>query len=48
MSDPIAWEKSLNGKTRAKKIALIEEQDPRWNDLAWNWFDDDALAPSRR
>jgi hypothetical protein len=21
-----------------KKIALIEESNPRWNDLAWDWF----------
>jgi putative endonuclease len=40
MSDAIAWEKSLKVKTRAKKISLIEERNPRWNDLAWNWFDD--------
>lgn len=34
----IAFEKSLKGKSRAKKIALIEESNPRWNDLAWDWF----------
>jgi putative endonuclease len=38
IDDAIAWEKSLKGKTRAKKVALIEEQNPRWNDLAWNWY----------
>ena len=38
MDDAIAWEKSLKGKTRIKKIALIEERNPRWNDLAWDWF----------
>ena len=38
----IAWEKSLKGKSRAKKIAVFEAQNPRWNDLAWNWFDEDA------
>ena len=37
IDDAIAWEKALKGKTRAKKIALIEERNPRWNDLAWNW-----------
>lgn len=36
----IAWEKALKGKSRAKKIGLIEEQNPRWNDLAWNWFEE--------
>jgi putative endonuclease len=36
MDDAIAWEKALKGKSRAKKIALIETRNPRWNDLAWN------------
>jgi putative endonuclease len=40
MDDAIAWEKSLKGKSRDKKVALIEEQNPRWNDFAWNWYDD--------
>lgn len=40
MDDAIAWEKVVKGKSRAKKIALIEEQNPRWNDLAWNWYED--------
>lgn len=41
MDDAIAWEKALKGKTRAKKVALIEEINPRWNDLAWNWYGED-------
>lgn len=40
MDDAIAWEKALKGKSRAKKIALIQEKNPRWNDLAWNWFEE--------
>jgi predicted GIY-YIG superfamily endonuclease len=40
IDDAIAWEKALKGKTRAKKIAVIEERNPRWNDLAWNWYGD--------
>ena len=44
MDDAIAWEKSVKGKTRAKKVTLIEERNPRWNDLAWNWFDDGPEA----
>jgi putative endonuclease len=40
MDDAIAWEKRLKGKSRAKKIAMIEAQNPRWNDLVWNWYDD--------
>jgi putative endonuclease len=46
MDDAIAWEKAIKGKTRQKKIALIEEQNPRWNDLAWNWFDSVASPPT--
>ena len=42
IDDAIAWEKSLKGKTRAKKIAIIDEQNPRWNDLAWNWYGDES------
>jgi len=38
IEDAIAWEKALKGKTRAKKLALIAEQNPRWNDLAWDWY----------
>ena len=45
IDDALAWETSLKGKTRAKKIALIEERNPRWNDLAWNWYDDHPAAP---
>lgn len=39
MDDAIAFEKKLKGKSRAFKLGLIEEKNPRWNDLAWNWFD---------
>lgn len=42
IDDAISWEKSLKGKTRAKKLALIAEQNPRWNDLAWNWYEEDG------
>ncbi len=34
----IAREKELKGWTRAKKVALIEEFNPRWKDLAEDWF----------
>ncbi len=46
MDDAIAWQKSIKGKTRAKKMALIEERNPRWNDLAWNWYGDEESAAS--
>jgi putative endonuclease len=39
--DAIAREKQLKGWLRAKKVALIEERNPRWNDLAWNWYRED-------
>ena len=34
----IEWEKRIKGWSRAKKIKLIEEDNPFWNDLAENWF----------
>ena len=40
MDDAIAREKQLKGWTRATKLELIQQHNPRWNDLAWNWFDD--------
>ena len=33
----IGREKQLKGWTRAKKIALIESKNPRWQDLAEKW-----------
>lgn len=35
--DAIAREKELKGWTRKKKIALIETDNPRWEDLAASW-----------
>ena len=40
----IEREKTLKGKTRAKKIALIEEQNPTWSDLS----PDASFCPSPR
>src|SRR3954466_9578717 len=40
MDDPtntINREKQIKGLTRAKKIALIESMNPRWEDLAASW-----------
>ena len=34
----IAREKQIKGWLRAKKIALIEEENPAWDDLAAGWF----------
>ncbi len=33
----IGREKQLKGWSRAKKIALIESKNPRWEDLAETW-----------
>jgi putative endonuclease len=32
-------EKELKGWRRAKKVALIEEHNPDWRDLAVDWFE---------
>ncbi|HEV2646003.1 MAG TPA: GIY-YIG nuclease family protein [Acidobacteriaceae bacterium] len=37
VNDAIAREKQLKGWTRAKKIALIERQNPTWIDLSESW-----------
>ena len=39
----IAREKQIKGWLRSKKIALIEAKNPRWTDLAANWYA--ALKP---
>jgi putative endonuclease len=36
--DAIAREKQLKGWRREKKNALIAEANPRWDDLAAEWF----------
>lgn len=35
----IAREKQLKAGSRAKKIALIERENPEWRDLSKGWFD---------
>lgn len=37
ISTAIAREKQLKGWVRAKKIALIEQKNPDWKDLAAEW-----------
>ena len=34
----IAREKQLKGWKRAKTVALIEEQNPKWEDLSRDWY----------
>ncbi len=38
----IARDKQIKGWLRAKKNALIEAQNPEWNDLAADWFASDG------
>jgi putative endonuclease len=38
-AEAIAAEKSIKGLTRAKKDAMIREQNPRWYDLSEGWYD---------
>jgi putative endonuclease len=47
IGDAIAREKALKTKARAKKVALIEADNPRWNDLAWSWFEEADIAADR-
>jgi len=37
-SNAIAREKQLKGWTRAKKMALIEKNNPTWEDLSEGWY----------
>ena len=36
--DAIAREKQIKGWVRSRKIQLIEERNPTWDDLAEGWF----------
>lgn len=37
----IAREKQLKRWRREKKVWLIEQENPRWDDLSAGWFDDE-------
>ncbi len=39
VTNAIAREKQIKAGSRAKKIALIERENPDWLDLAATWFD---------
>ena len=39
VNNAIAREKSIKGWLRRKKIALIEAENPTWEDLSASWFD---------
>lgn len=38
ISAAIEYEQKIKGWLRRKKVALIEEENPGWNDIAKNWF----------
>ena len=47
----IAREKQLKGWTRAKKIALLEKRNPKWEDLSRDWYsanDEELLEKFRQ
>ena len=37
VEDAIAYEKKLKGWNRARKVALIEAENPKWVDLSKDW-----------
>lgn len=39
VEDAIAREKQIKGWGREKKLALFRESNPKWSDLAADWFD---------
>ena len=40
----IAREKQLQGWRREKKVRLIERENPKWQDLAADWFSSTQLS----
>jgi putative endonuclease len=38
ITNAIAREKQIKAGSRAKKIALIEKENPQWRDLSADWF----------
>jgi putative endonuclease len=39
IADAIAAEKQIKGWLRSKKLALIEEQNPNFDDLSADWYE---------
>ncbi len=37
VNNAIARETEIKKWRREKKVALLEAEDPRWEDLAWDW-----------
>jgi putative endonuclease len=42
VNDAIAREKQLKGWLRARKVALVNEMNPEWKDLAADWYEDEV------
>jgi putative endonuclease len=42
--EAIAREKQIKGWTRAKKVALIEEMNPYWEDLSASWYSNPVVT----
>jgi putative endonuclease len=40
----IAREKQIKGWTRARKNAMIETINPKWEDLAGEWYDKNSVS----
>jgi putative endonuclease len=45
ISTAIEYEKKVKAWRREKRVALIEEKNPRWDDLAENWFAVERILP---
>ena len=43
VNNAIAMEKKLKGWLRSRKIALIEEKNPTWQDLSEGWYTQEQL-----
>src|ERR1035437_10148546 len=46
-NNAIAREKQLKGWVRAKKVALIEQDNPTWEDLSAPWYTAEQLDLAR-
>ena len=44
----IAREKEIKGWRREKKLDLIKQFNPNWNDLSFGWFQRHRFAPERK
>ena len=42
VEDALAREKQLKGWLRTKKVTLIEEGNPNWEDLSDGWYGEDV------